>query len=77
MSVDYLKIDGGFVPRHVGAQDEHDHGSGLVDLAHALDLKVVAEYVEDEATAEALKSMGVDLLQGYALGRPVDISELH
>ena len=45
----------------------------LVDLAHALDLKVVAEYVEDEATAEALKSMGVEFPQGYALGRPVDI----
>ena len=42
-----------------------------------LDLKVVAEYVGDEATAEALKSMGVDLLQGYALDQPVDISELH
>ena len=75
--VDYLKIDGVFVRGMLAHRTDMIIVRSLVDLAHALDLKVVAEYVEDEATAEALKSMGVDLLQGYALGRPVDISELH
>ncbi len=75
--VDYLKIDGVFVRDMLERRTDMIIVRSLVDLAHALDLKVVAEFVEDDATATALSSMGVDLLQGYALGRPVDVSELH
>ena len=75
--VDYIKIDVVFVRGMLAHRTDMIIVRSLVSLAHGLDLKVVARYVKDEAAAETLKSMGVDLLQGYSLGRPVDISELH
>lgn len=44
----------------------------VVKLAHALDLKVVAEGVEDEDQAIALTSAGCDQLQGYLFSMPVE-----
>lgn len=42
----------------------------LIAMAHGLDLKSVAEGIEDEETAQWLRNEGIDLLQGYHLGRP-------
>jgi CheY-like chemotaxis protein len=42
----------------------------IVDLAHALDLTVVAEGVEDTAVVDRLRGLGVDFVQGYAIARP-------
>jgi len=44
---------------------------GTVQLANRLGLRVVAEGVEDEATAEAITAMGADLIQGYLISRPL------
>jgi len=43
----------------------------VVDLGHTFALKVVAEGVEDEATADTLRGLGCDTLQGYLFGKPV------
>jgi EAL domain-containing protein (putative c-di-GMP-specific phosphodiesterase class I) len=43
----------------------------MVNLAHSIDLKVVAEGVENEAQFEFLKLSGCDLIQGYLLGKPM------
>ena len=43
---------------------------GMIDLAHGLDLVVVAEGVEDELALMALIEMGCDFAQGYHIGRP-------
>jgi len=40
-------------------------------MAHALDLRVVAEGVEDAATAAMLVAMGGDAIQGYHYARPM------
>jgi EAL domain-containing protein (putative c-di-GMP-specific phosphodiesterase class I) len=42
-----------------------------IDLAHQLDVKVVAEGVESEAVRSELRSLGCDIGQGYFLGRPM------
>lgn len=44
----------------------------IIELAHALDLKVVAEGIETEDTYELLKQRGCDYAQGYYFGRPID-----
>jgi EAL domain-containing protein (putative c-di-GMP-specific phosphodiesterase class I) len=41
-------------------------------MAHALDLKVVAEGVETEGHLTFLRSQGCDEVQGHLLGRPVE-----
>ncbi|MDQ1536214.1 MAG: hypothetical protein QOE58_607 [Actinomycetota bacterium] len=42
-----------------------------MELGHNLGLSIVAEEVEDEATLVALRALGVDIAQGYHLGRPM------
>ena len=42
----------------------------MVDVAHALGLKVIAEYVDSEAVYTWLKDIGVDYVQGYWIHQP-------
>ena len=48
----------------------------IIDLAHRLGMEVVAEGVEDEATLSYLDAHGVDLVQGYHLGRPMPAEDV-
>jgi EAL domain-containing protein (putative c-di-GMP-specific phosphodiesterase class I) len=45
----------------------------IVALAHALDLKVVAEGVASQRAWFAVRDAGCDLAQGYQLGRPMPV----
>jgi diguanylate cyclase (GGDEF)-like protein/PAS domain S-box-containing protein len=73
----YLKIDLEFV-RHVVSNDtDQKVVKSIVDIAHSLDKKTIAEGVEDAATLTALKHHGVDLAQGFYLGRPKHLSPPH
>ena len=46
----------------------------MIKLARTLNFKVIAEQVEDSAALDAARRMGVDFLQGYAIGRPQPLS---
>jgi len=48
----------------------------MISLAHSLGLTVVAEGVETEEQAAALKRLGCDELQGYLISRPVTFERL-
>jgi diguanylate cyclase len=39
-------------------------------------MKTIAEFVEDAPTLEAVRAMGVDLAQGFHIGRPMPVAEL-
>jgi Amt family ammonium transporter len=77
LPVDFLKIDGVFVKGMAHRKVDKTIVRTIIELGHSLDIAVVAEYVEDEEVAASLKSLGVDLLQGYALGRPTSFAELN
>ncbi|MFH7318992.1 putative bifunctional diguanylate cyclase/phosphodiesterase [Desulfurivibrio sp. D14AmB] len=68
--VDLLKIDGGFVVNMLNNKTDELLVRSMVGLAHSLGKPVAAEFVENEATAQRLREIGVDYLQGYHLGRP-------
>lgn len=70
-----LKIDISFV-RRVHSIEGLRMAQGIISLAQALRLRTVAEGVEDEVTAQVLRELGVDLLQGYHFARPCPASEL-
>ena len=48
--------------------------TAMVKLARTLNFKVIAEQVEDAAILEMARSMGIDFMQGYAVGRPRPLS---
>ena len=45
----------------------------MVELAHGLGKKTIAEFVEDEETLQLLEVLGVDFAQGYHIGRPAPL----
>jgi diguanylate cyclase (GGDEF)-like protein/PAS domain S-box-containing protein len=70
--VDQLKIDRSFVADLPAGENAKTLTGGIIGLAHALGLKVVAEGVETEAQREFLAALGCDFAQGYLTGKPVD-----
>jgi EAL domain-containing protein (putative c-di-GMP-specific phosphodiesterase class I) len=67
---DLLKIDRSFIARlgHAPA-DEHVVAS-IIQLAHSLGVRTVAEGVETPAQADILAALGCDVVQGYLYARP-------
>jgi diguanylate cyclase (GGDEF)-like protein/PAS domain S-box-containing protein len=70
--VDKLKIDRSFTTEVPEDEDQCAIVSAIVALAHALDIKVIAEGVEHEAQRNFLRDCACDYIQGYLIGRPVD-----
>ncbi|MGH8724826.1 MAG: putative bifunctional diguanylate cyclase/phosphodiesterase, partial [Burkholderiales bacterium] len=70
--VDKVKIDRSFVAEVPADRDQGAIVSAIIALAHALQIRVVAEGVETEAQREFLKGCGCDFIQGYLVGRPAD-----
>ncbi|MGJ0510388.1 MAG: putative bifunctional diguanylate cyclase/phosphodiesterase [Methylocystis sp.] len=68
LAFDIVKIDGAFIRNITTSEDDRFFVRTLIDLASHLSLKVVAEWVEDEATAQILRDWGVDYLQGARFG---------
>jgi len=74
LPIDELKIDRGFVARVT----EPAHAaivSSVIELGHALGLRVVAEGVEDMSQYRAVASLGADITQGFLIARPMPASE--
>lgn len=74
--VDWLKIDQSFI--HDLADDSGARAiiSGVIDLAHGIGLRVVAEGVETAAQSAILASKGCELLQGFLIAKPMAASRV-
>jgi EAL domain-containing protein (putative c-di-GMP-specific phosphodiesterase class I) len=66
-----LKIDRMFVMNMERSQQDLQIVRSVIGLAHNFELEVVAEGVEDAATARHLCALDCDILQGYAFARPM------
>lgn len=71
-AVDAVKIDPSFVAGLGQGGDDHAIVAALINLAHALRLRTIAEGVENEAQLACLREMGCDLAQGFYLSAPSD-----
>ncbi len=69
---DYLKLDGRYVRNIHNEPDNQLFVQSLVNIAHGLNIQVIAEMVESEAEAKCLTDLFVDHLQGYHIGLPVE-----
>jgi predicted signal transduction protein with EAL and GGDEF domain len=76
MPLDELKIDVMFVRRMLELPAHAKIVRSLIDLAHNLELSVVAEGVEDEAVAAALAHLGCDRAQGWFVGKAMPADQL-
>ncbi len=71
LPVDYVKIDGAFVRDMTNQPIDFEIVCAINNIAHALGMKTVAEFVEDQHTLMQLREIGVDYAQGQAVGRPI------
>lgn len=73
LTVDYLKVDGQFIKTLTANALDQAAVRCFHDVAQVLGIQTIAEFVEDEATAAALRHIGIDHAQGYLLHRPEPI----
>ena len=68
LGVDIVKIDGAFVQNIARSTDDRAFVQTLIDLARRLNIKTVAEWVQDEEAASMLRDWGCDFIQGRLIG---------
>lgn len=68
--IDYLKIEGEFIRNILEDRDFMAYTKSIVTLAKELQVKTVAEFVEDERIITVCRELGIDFAQGYHIGRP-------
>ena len=69
MEFDYIKLDAVFIKNLDTSKKDRILVSTITALAHSLGMKTIAEYVENEAIEQEAIKCGVDLLQGYYIGK--------
>jgi diguanylate cyclase (GGDEF)-like protein len=68
--IDFLKIEGEFVLNMVKNEKDRALVKSIVALAKELRIRTVAEYVENAEVQQAVAEIGIDLAQGFHIGRP-------
>jgi EAL domain-containing protein (putative c-di-GMP-specific phosphodiesterase class I) len=77
LPVQTLKIDYSFIRNMMSDHQDELIVQSTIQLAHSLNLKVVAEGVEDADLIERLSAMGCDEAQGYHIGRPMPLLQIN
>ena len=80
LDVDYLKIDGSFVKNIATDDVSNAMVQSINQVGHTMNLKIIAEYVENDEIIGLLRDIGVDYGQGYGIDRPgslVDVIKRH
>jgi diguanylate cyclase (GGDEF)-like protein len=72
LPINFLKIDGSFVRHVTESPDDPLFVRAINEVSQGLHIKTVAECVEDVRTLETLRSLGVDYVQGFLVGRPTE-----
>ncbi|MDR4513493.1 MAG: EAL domain-containing protein [Nitrosomonas sp.] len=73
LPLDYLKIDGRLVKDMTTDPIDRAMVEAIHKIGHIMQLKTIAEWVENDATQHLLKEMGVDYVQGFWLASPYPI----
>lgn len=75
LPIDILKIDRSFVRTMLENPNDLEIIKAIIGLGKILDLRIVAEGVENDGQLQALRTLGCDQVQGYFLGRPMPLAE--
>jgi diguanylate cyclase (GGDEF)-like protein len=74
---EYLKIDGQFIRNLNASAGDREIVKAIVQMAACLGKKTIAEFVGDQVTVDLLREYGVNFAQGYHVGKPRPLAELH
>jgi EAL domain-containing protein (putative c-di-GMP-specific phosphodiesterase class I) len=69
IDIDYLKIDGHFI-KNISSEKTKLIVEIMIGLCKKLNIRIIAEHIENEDDYSILKEMGVDFFQGFYLGKP-------
>ncbi|GGG31365.1 hypothetical protein GCM10007425_27460 [Lysinibacillus alkalisoli] len=74
--LDFLKIDRSFIQQITTLDEKQAVVDAIIQMSHRLNMKVVAEGVEQEKQVDLLRAMGCDIIQGYYYSKPLPFEEL-
>lgn len=74
--IDKLKIDRAFVMNIENNPEDRTLAKTIVDLAHNLNLTVVAEGVENEQQLKIIEELGVEEIQGFYFSKPISAGDI-
>jgi len=77
LPVDFIKIDGSFVTGMLNSKIDRAVVEMIVHVAKVMGKKTIAEFVESDEILEALREIGVDYAQGYAIGKPSPFESMY
>lgn len=75
LPVDYLKIDGSFVREVTSDEVSLSMVQAICQIGNTMGLAIVAEYVGDQETLDALREIGVNYAQGFFIGKPAPLDQ--
>ncbi len=75
LPVEYIKIDGQYIKNILTEPTNLIIVESIIQMAHKLGKKTIAEFIEDEEILNKLKSMKVDFMQGFHIHKPQPLSE--
>jgi len=75
LPADILKIDGQFIVDIANNPVDRAMVKSIVDVAKSMNLRTVAEFVEDKHALAVLTEIGIDLAQGFHIGKPLSLEE--
>lgn len=76
LNVDFIKIDGNFIQNIEKDELNQAFVTSISNIAGIMGIQTIAEFVENEASADFLKATGITYLQGHWLGKPRPIEGL-
>ena len=76
LRVDYLKLDGNFVKEMLNNPIDYALVEATNQIGHAMGIKTIAEFVENQDILDALRRIGVDYAQGYGIARPCPVEDI-
>lgn len=76
LPVDFVKIEGSFIAELGDSPTDQTMVHSIIDMAHSLQLQVIAEHVDSDATVGWLQRCGCDFGQGHFLGEPRPLGEV-
>lgn len=74
--LNYLKIDRSFIQSITSIADNQAVVDAIIQMAHRLHMKVIAEGVEQKEQVKLLQQMGCDMIQGYYYSKPLRLIDL-